>query len=309
MWGAIASVAGPIIGGMIQGDSAQSAADAQGQATDKAIAASQQQYDQTRKDLAPYRAIGAPAAQRLSDLLGLPRGEWQPGMATPAGADSLTQWAQKAGYDLPQGRDWRSDEEANLNPGYQAYLKTVAPAGGGAQPEGFGDLTKKFTLADFWNDPVTQASFQTGLDTGTKALQNQARAGGNLNSGATLKALQRYATDYTGGQAAGSQGRFVGDQTNTYNRLAGVAGMGQNAANMTGTLGANNASTVGGLISAQGNAQGAANIAGGNSIGQAIGGIGNYFNQQQTLDKILKSQQANQASQGLITGSNMYDLP
>ncbi len=170
----------------------------------------------------------------------------------------------------------------------------------------YGDLTKKFTLADFWDDPVTKASYQAGLDLGTKALQNQAARTGSINSGAQLKALDRFATDYTGGQAAGSQARYVGQQQQQYGNLAGVAGIGQGATNTGATTGANTASTIGGLITGQGNATAASQIAQGNTIGSAISGIGNYYGQQDTLDKILASQRATQAKTGGVTGSVTY---
>lgn len=245
----IAPIAGPIIGGLLQGSAAKDAAAIQGQATQEAIGEQRRQFDTTRADLAPYREAGAGAVTRLSDLIG---------------------------------------------------------TSGNTSAPNYGDLTKKFTLADFWDDPVTKASYQAGLDLGTKALQNQAARNGTLNSGATLKALDRYATDYTGGQAAGSQARFVNDQNNTYTRAKGVADTGAGVTTTGAGIGGNTASTIGSLITGQGNAGAASSIAQGNTIGAAIGGIGNYYGQQDTLDKILANNRAAQATAGGVTGSVRY---
>jgi len=148
---------------------------------------------------------------------------------------------------------------------------------------------QKFTLADFWDDPVTKASYQSGLDLGQQGINNMAKARGSVNSGATLKALERFGTDYTGQQAAGSQARFVndennrygrfntdqnnaysrftGDQNTTFNRLSGLAGVGQNAVNSNNTAGSNYAGSVANLNTASGNTIGGilTNTAGNNA--------------------------------------------
>lgn len=77
--------------------------------------------------------------------------------------------------------------------------------------------------------------YQFGLDQGTKQVQASAAARGGLNSGATLKALQKFGTDY-----ADQQG-----YTPYMNRLAGLFGGAQTAASQTGAYGQNAASQMG----------------------------------------------------------------
>lgn len=259
--GNIASIAGPVVGALLQSNSAENAANQQQQGTDAAIAESRRQYDLSRGDLLSQNATN----------------------------------------------------RADLEPWRTAGASAIGDLSGKMAPG--GSLTKNFTLADFWADPVTQASYQSGLDLGEKGLRNMAAARGSLNSGAQLKALTRFGTDYTGQQAAGSQARFAGDQTNLYNRLAGIAGTGQNATNnmvSSGSntastiagLGANNASTIGGLLSSQGNARGAATLAGGNAYGSAFNTIGNYYGQQQTLDKLLNGRNSGYGSGSYNSGGS-----
>lgn len=287
-WMAVAaSVAGSVISGAMADDSAGSASGAQSQADAMAIEEQKRQYDVTRRDLAPWRNAGGQAVNRLSTLLGLGGSEAdkKAGIRNTSDVSPIAQKYFDAygitdndWYKLPPDVRWEIyDSEKDSR-------SSAATAPDPNDPE-YGALNKKFTLADFWDDPVTKASFDFGLAEGTKALGNMAGARGNRNSGAQLKALERFATDYTGGQAAASSGRFYGDQDRTFNRLSGVAGTGQTAATNTAMAGQNTANTVGGILSAGGNARGAAAIAGGNAMGGTLQNVGNtlsnWWNRQQ----------------------------
>jgi hypothetical protein len=158
---------------------------------------------------------------------------------------------------------------------------------GESEGDDFGALNQKFTIADFMDDPVTKLGYQSGLDLGTEAIDRMAGARGSRNSGATLKALTRFGTDYTGRKAGESYGRFYGDQDRTFNRLSGVSGSGQTATQNLGQIGSQTSSNIGNLLTAQGNARGAASIAQGQAYGGALQNIGNWYSQNQMLDKIL----------------------
>lgn len=307
-WVSVAvAVGGQVIGAMNKSDAAEGAQGAQSQATAGAIQEQRRQFDLTRSDLAPYRDAGGAAVNRLREWMGLGSntgrtfdgrtgqqisGVGMGGMPTreqfmrPGEMSNTGMAGQDGGpTTYPDGSPivnmptmgGPSFDQA----GYDAAMAQYN-AGGGQIPAdtsglefGNSPLLRKFTLADFWDDPVTKASYSMGLEQGQKAIGNRAGAGGSRNSGATIKAQTRFATDYTGGQAAGSQQRFVGDQTSAYNKLAGLAGTGQQATGAGAMLGANTANNVSGLISAQGNANAASMLAGGNARGAAATNIGN----------------------------------
>lgn len=281
------SAAGSIAGGLLGGAGANKASKAQAKATKAAIAEERRQYDTNRADLAPWRDQGGLAINRLGVLMGLdPRGgatfnESAPDRAafTTAGTPAQAAFdAGDGGWSTPATPGTPgSFDQAGYDSALSGYNTRRSAFDSAPAAAGFGDLTKKFTLADFWDDPVTKASYQQGLDQGTKALANMAGARGNRNSGAQLKALERFTTDYTGNQAAGSQARFVGDQTNLYNRLAGISGTGQTAASQGAIIGQGNTNTIAELVSGQGNARGAAAIARGNAASGAIRNVGNIF--------------------------------
>lgn len=162
----------------------------------------------------------------------------------------------------------------------------------------FGQFNKKFTVADFMDDPITKLSYESGLNLGREAIDRMAGARGSRNSGATLKALFRFGTDYTGGKAGESYGRFYGDQERAFNLRAALSGIGQTAARDTATAGGasatnignilmNQGTTAGNIASSLGNARGAAAIAQGNIWGGAAQNIGNWYNQNQMLNRYL----------------------
>jgi hypothetical protein len=237
-----AIIGGSVISSLAGGDAADTQAQATrdassttADATNRATAEQQRQFDLTRSDLAPYRAAGTTALGQLG---------------TGVGDDGTS-----------------------------------------------GPLTRKFSVADFWNDPVVKLGYQSGLDLGTKALRNRAPLTTGLDSGAGLKELTQFGTDYTGMKAGDSYGRFVGDQGNQFGRLAALAGIGQTATNTGATVGANISGNIAGttmaggtnianLISAGGNAAAASRIAQGNAFGGGLNSVANWWQSQNMLNRM-----------------------
>lgn len=68
-WVATAVIGSAVIGGAAQIYGANKAADTQSKNADRVAQIQQQQYQQTREDLSPYRAIGGDASNRLTSRL------------------------------------------------------------------------------------------------------------------------------------------------------------------------------------------------------------------------------------------------
>jgi len=130
-------------------------------------------------------------------------------------------------------------------------------------------------------DPVYQSGLQFGLGEGEKAINARAIQAGGYDSGATLKALNRFSQDYASTKGAESFNRFITQKGNTYNRLSGIAGSGQNAANMTGNLGAAYGTNAGNTMTGIGNAQAAGQIGVGNAITGGLNNLAGYSMLQQ----------------------------
>lgn len=117
--------------------------------------------------------------------------------------------------------------------------------------------------------------YQFRLNEGMKGVENSASARGSLLSGAALKALQKYGSDYASNEYQGQ-----------YNRLSGMSTVGQNAAAGQGA-----AAQAFGNASAQntlgaGNASAAGTIGSANAITQAAGSAVNGWNQNQLMQML-----------------------
>lgn len=119
---------------------------------------------------------------------------------------------------------------------------------------------------DVLNDP----GYQFGLSEGTKALQGSAAAGGGLYSGATLKALQRFGTDYATTKYDDVFNRQQTDLNNQFNRLSTTAGLGSANTAQTGANGMTTAGVIGGNLTGAANAQGAAGLTAANAWTNAL---------------------------------------
>lgn len=118
-----------------------------------------------------------------------------------------------------------------------------------------------------------QADYQFGLQQGTNALNSGAASRGMTYSGAQQKALQRYGQDYAGTKL-----------NESYNRLAGIAGIGQQATGSTTAAGSNYANNVGNALQTAGNNQAGAYVGNAQNWMNAFGQMANYNQQNQYLN-------------------------
>ncbi len=161
--------------------------------------------------------------------------------------------------------------------GNNGYGDTINPDAGA-----FGALTKNFTKEDFLNgmDPAYQWDLQQGQD----ALQRSQSANGGLLSGAAGKAMSDYTTNQASNEYGKAYDRFNTNQTNLYNRLAGISGTGMQGASSLANTGQASAANVGNTITSAGTAQGAGYTAGANAqnagLQSGIQGLGGLFQSQ-----------------------------
>ena len=129
-------------------------------------------------------------------------------------------------------------------------------------------------------------SYQFRLQQGQQALERSAAARGTLLTGGTLKDLAGFAQGLASSEFDKIYNRNLGEyrqaydifnnnQSNQFNRLSALAGLGQNSAANLGAQGSSYAQNAGDLMTGAGNAQGAANIAAGNAYGGMYGNLGN----------------------------------
>ena len=196
---------GAVAGGAMAASGAKKAAKTQAASADRASAIQQANFEQTRKDLMPYKQAGDTS---LSQLMG--------------------------------------------------------------QMGSNGYFNQTYTGQDIYNDPSYQFRLQQGQD----AIQSSAAAQGGLLSGATLKALQNYGQESASQEYSNAYNRFNADQTNRYNRLSNLVGIGQNAAAQVGNAGAQTAQAVANNTMAGANSIAAGQVGSANAWAGAANNLG-----------------------------------
>jgi type II secretory pathway pseudopilin PulG len=206
-WAAAAAIGGAALSSA----ASSSAARKQAKSADAATQVQKDMYDQTRKDLDPYREAGSTALNQLMGQMG------------------------ENGY-----------------------------------------FNQTFNGQDIYNDP----SYKFRLNEGLNSIQSGAASQGGLLSGATLKALNNYGQDFASQEYSNAYNRFNADQTNRYNRLANLVGVGQNAAAQTGNAGLQTGQAIANNTMAGANASAAGTIASGNAwanAAQQLGTLGSAY--------------------------------
>ena len=177
-----------IAGGAMASSASKKAANTQAASADRASQIQQENFEQTRKDLMPYKQAGDTSLKQLM---------------------------------------------------------------GQMTPDGYFNQSYKGDKFNFQADPSYAFRQQQGLD----GIQSQAAAQGGLLTGATLKALnqynsnlasQEYSNAFNRWQSTDNNNyeRFNADQTNRYNRLSNLVGIGQNAAAQVGNAGAQTSQAI-----------------------------------------------------------------
>ena len=181
------------------------------------------------------------------------------GGAAIAGGAMASSASKKAAKTQAASADRASEiQQANfeqtredLAPYKQAGDTSLKQLMGQMTPDGYFNQSYKGDKFNFQADPSYAFRQQQGLD----GIQSQAAAQGGLLTGATLKALnqynsnlasQEYSNAFNRWQSTDNNNyeRFNADQTNRYNRLSNLVGIGQNAAAQVGNAGAQTSQAI-----------------------------------------------------------------
>lgn len=185
MFGAIASLAGPIIGGMIGADAAKDASRMQGQAAEAATAEQRRQFDLTRQDQMPWLETGQHGIRTIADLIGLNDGSGAL-MRDFSGADL----ANDPGYAFRLGEGNKAIENAARARGMYSSPATIKEllrygqdyASGEFQNAYNRDMANRTTKYNFLAG--ASGAGQTAANTLGNAGMNMAGTVGQLITGA-----------------------------------------------------------------------------------------------------------------------------
>ena len=198
------------------------------------------------------------------------------GAATVAGSMYSSRQAGKAAKTQAASADRASQIQQenfeqtrkDLMPYKQAGDTSLSQLMGQMTPDGYFNQT--YTGQDIYSDPSYQFRLQQGQD----AIQSSAAAKGGLLTGATLKALQNYGQESASQEYSNAYNRFNADQTNRYNRLSNLVGIGQNAAAQVGNAGAQTAQAVANNTMAGANSIAAGQVASANNWANTANNLG-----------------------------------
>lgn len=236
------------------------------QSTDSSNALQLQIFNQQRADQQPWMQAGQRALAQIERMLGIQAptmpsapdqggGPVAPGGVRPGnaltGMDGDRRLIDNGFSDMRYDMDRTSPLEDASGKG-PAVTTPSTPAQG---PD----------FSSFYQSPGYQFRMQEGMN----ALTGNAATRGALQSGATLKALQKYGQNY----ASNEFGQYM-------NQLFNVAGLGQTSTGQTNALGSNYANNVSNnnMASAQARASsyGTQANAWSNALG-TMGGMGAYY--------------------------------
>jgi hypothetical protein len=301
-WGLVAVAAGTVIAGGVSANASRRAGNAAARGADAATGESARQYDETRRDLAPYRNIGVGALNLLGQPYGLSTGG-QNGSGSGGNWDDRNLFGDAGGVPMVDSERYANDPayryawdktletEKATRPGWRGQETYWARATNAdwtrlneTMARNLGDYRQQNPQpqqgqqgqpgapGDFSNF-IKSPDYEFRRSEGARGTERSAAARGGAFSGNALRAL----TEFNSNLASTEYGNY-------FNRLSSLAGIGQSATNTTAAYGAQHAANAGRNALAAGDARASGIIGQGNAIGQGVsdlaGAYGYYSNRQ-----------------------------
>lgn len=277
---------GAILGGVLGGMGSSSAAKKQQRAAESATMAQGKAYEEQVRRQEPFYNAGTAANNRLMELMGMDVGYDQDtfdqiykNMRDQASAGHRSQYG--FGYDDAPGWAYAGIAAEDKGLRERAMQEAKAQYQPGERSSDFGFLTRRFSDQDFEADP----GYQFRMEEGMRGVEGSAAARGGLLSGAALKAIQKYGQGLASQEYGNAYQRFNADQTNQYNRLAGLVQSGQGAASQIGNAASQFGQQQGSNLIGAGNAQAAGIMGGVNALTGGINQGINNWQQNQLLEQ------------------------
>lgn len=281
--------------------------------------------------------ISIPTALLVGGGLAAAGGVASAAIGSSAATSAATTQANTAEYAANLQNQQFQQTQQNIAPYIQTGTQTLAQLQAGLQPGGIFNTPNPagtFTPPTFDpSNPNNLPGYQFAVQQGDLGIeQGAAAAGGAFNSG-TLKSLanyntglaqQYYTTDYqqqynnalnsylTQFNSANTQ------QSNLYNRLAGIAGTGQTAVTQLGQVGQQTAAGIGNTLTSGAAATAAGQVGSANAITSGLTGVTNNVSGLLTLSQLLNNQNStNLSSYGAsiqngvptLNGGQTYNVP
>ena len=162
--------------------------------------------------------------------------------------------AQEQAAQAANETEWKMYQQGreDLEPWRKQGAQSLAQLAGMMRPG--SDMTTRFSAQDFQADP----GYQYRLSEAQKGMERSQAARGVLNSGAALKETMRVNQGMASDEYQNAYNRWAQQNSDIYNRLAGLANTGQQTSNQLAQLSGNYASQYGQNIGQAANARASA---------------------------------------------------
>lgn len=274
-WAAAAAAGAAIVGSSMQAGAASDAANAQSGAANQNAQLQQQQMLLNQYFNRPYQGAGKAALYKLSSLTGIDPGEPQAPSQEPF-IDHIHGKVDEAG--------WLQAQEQYVKE-RDLYNQQKAAGGFGGNDSDPNSLLHRFGAEDL--NANLAPNWQFAMQQGQGAAQNAANASGGMLSGNTLKGLQDYTIGKSGDLYQQAYQNYTANQSNIFNRLSAIAGIGQTANQSVGSLNAGIANNYGNAIQQGAQAQASGAIGQANAIAGGINNAAGWY----TLNNLTNKQQ------------------
>lgn len=175
---------------------------------------------------------------------------------------------------------------------------------------GAGQFNQQFTNADLNSQLAPNYQFQ--LQQGLGQAQNMMAGSGGAMGGNMAQGLENYAQNYAGNAYQNAFNNYQTQQSNIFNRLSTIAGMGSASANQSSATGATTGLGVANTMVGQGNAMAAGQIGVANALtGGANNAMGwyqlsNLMNQPQSNANLYNTTVAGNLAEANLPSSDPY---
>lgn len=284
-----------LAGGLMSADAARSAGNTQADAARNATQAQLQIFNTQNQQQAPYRQAGYSALSALLSGLGLGGGggvDANGNVISAPSRDKFTTTTPGGGYYIPRqltgsvqdsigdprgtyvpGAPTTSFDQAGYDQALQAYNASQQQQTGSNPLAGY--FTHQFNAGDLNSNLAPNYQFQ--LDQGLGATRNASNLQTGLLSGNTLKGINDYAQNFAGNAYQQAFNNYTTNQSNIFNRLSNIAGLGQTANQQSSSLAGQIAPGVSSSIQGVGAAQAAGQVGQANALtGAANNALGWY---------------------------------
>tara|TARA_R110000850_G_scaffold241830_1_gene366424 strand:+ start:81 stop:1160 length:1080 start_codon:yes stop_codon:yes gene_type:complete len=242
-------------------------------AADASNALQEKMYNESVAREQPFYDLGLSGSNKLADYLGLQGGQ-EGALSREQLTQNLTPQYTTTGTEGTQVITGYTDGEKSNDGNIITRSEPIYSTVGGTsdsinydalntavdeelagqesgRPDYYGSLLKSFGQEDYQADP----GYQFRLDEGNKALERNLAARGKTFSPEASKALQGYGQNLASEEYGNAYNRYNQDQTNVFNRLAGISGLGQQASQQLTGVGQNYSNQVGQTNASLANAQ------------------------------------------------------